>query len=168
MGITQREFARRMGVSPQAVNKRIRAGRLSRLPDGTLDEDVATREWHATREPGAHHAHEPPAPEPSRRGTPGPAPGTYAQAKTADTVYRARLRQLEYESRAGTFVRVEDVAERWYELARTTRVRLMSIPARVAASLAATSDVHDIRTRLDHEIRTALSELVDDVRHTPR
>jgi transcriptional regulator with XRE-family HTH domain len=167
VGITQREFARRMGVSPQAVNKRIRAGRLSRLADGTLDEAVAVREWHATQEPEDHQA---PEPEPARqaRGTPGPAPGTYAQAKTADTVYRARLRQLEYESRAGTFVRAEDVAHRWFELARTTRVRLMSIPARVAASIAATSDVHDVRTRLEDEIRSALIELADDARNTPR
>ena len=102
------------------------------------------------------------------RGTPGPAPGTYAQAKTADTVYRARLRQLEYESRAGTFVRAEDVAHRWFELARTTRVRLMSIPARVAASIAATTDVHEVRTRLEQEIRTALIELADDARNTSR
>jgi phage terminase Nu1 subunit (DNA packaging protein) len=104
----------------------------------------------------------------TRHRTPGPAPGTYAQAKTADTVYRARLRQLEYESRAGTFVRAEDVAHRWFELARTTRVRLMSIPARVAASIAATSDVHEVRTRLEDEIRSALIELADDARHTPR
>lgn len=166
-GITQREFARRMGVSPQAVHKRVAAGRLSRLADGTLDPAQAEREWHATRNPDIEAEAAAAAPSPGRQAG-GAAPGTYAQAKTADTVYRARLRQLEYETRAGTYVRADATAQLWYDLARSVRTRLMAIPTRVAAELAAMSDVHAIRTLLDDEVRTALVELSEDASPTPR
>ncbi|TNF24086.1 MAG: winged helix-turn-helix domain-containing protein [Deltaproteobacteria bacterium] len=172
MGITQKELARRMGVTPQAVNKRVKAGRLSVLADGTLDPDVVMAEWNAGREPdGAPRVERPAAPEaraqalppspPVRtaQAPPGPAPGTYAQAKTADTVYRARLRQLEYETKSGTYLKTEDVAKRWYDVAAALRARFMAIPSRLAAELAALDDVHEVRLRLDSEIRTALQEL---------
>jgi len=177
VGITQKELARRMGVTPQAVNKRVKAGRLSVLPDGTLDPDVVLSEWNAGREPDETPRTEappsPPAPAHARPSAPppratqapsGPAPGTYAQAKTADTVYRARLRQLEFEAKSGAYLKTEDVAKRWYDLAAALRTRFMAIPSRLAAELAALDDVHQVRVRLDAEIRTALKELADDAR----
>lgn len=171
MGITQKELARRMGVTPQAVNKRVKAGRLSVLPDGTLDPDVVMAEWNAGREPDepsrpAASATRTSAPSPPPRAAPappGPAPGTYAQAKTADTVYRARLRQLEFEAKSGAYLKTDDVAKRWYDLAAALRTRLMAVPSRLAAELAALGDVHEVRLRLDAEIRTALQELARDV-----
>lgn len=182
MGITQKEFARRMGVSPQAVNKRVRAGRLSRLPDGTLDPVVAEQEWNATKEPSAGVSVPPASPgsqavpfqRPSARppalasAAQGPATssapaGTYAQAKTADALYKARLRQLEYEAKSGTYVRAEEVANRWFEHARAIRDRMLAIPDRLAAELAAQTSIHEVRRRLDEEIRIALQELADEV-----
>jgi transcriptional regulator with XRE-family HTH domain len=197
--ITQREFARRMGVSPQAVSKRVRAGRLTLAPDGRLDPVLAEHEWNATREPEGD-APERPAlsarPSKPARATPdrsadsgargitgateaspdpaqasravvapgGAQPGTYAQAKTADAVFRARLRQLEFEVKSGALVRADDVSNRWFERARAVRDRLLSIPVRLAPEVAAMTDIHEVRRRLDEEIRIAIKELVDDIR----
>ena len=47
--ISIREYARRMGVHHAAVQKRIKAGTLSRLPGGGLAPETATREWTANR-----------------------------------------------------------------------------------------------------------------------
>lgn len=191
MGISQADYARRKGVSRQAVHKRVRAGRLSVLPDGTLDPAVADREWDATRQPddsteaapaavAAPTAASPsPAAASAAVGRPGsaegpsdapaslpaPAPrGTYAQAKTADVLYKARLRQLEFEIRTGKYVEVEKVSDRWFELARATRERMLALPARLAAELASMSDMHAIRVRLDQEIRAALVAVAEHAR----
>ena len=179
MGITQKELARRMGVTPQAVSKRVKAGRLTLLADGTLDPEMAEREWNATREPAPSQTatSKPPAatvpaaarsepsgsqPTTTRSSTQPGATGTYAQAKTADALYKAKLRQIEFEHRSGTLVRSDDVEQHWYALAQAVRTRLMAIPQRLAAELAATDDIHRVRLRLDEEIRTALEELAQD------
>lgn len=190
MGITQKEFARRMGVSPQAVNKRVRAGRLSTLADGSLDPTVAAQEWNATRGPSMEQPpqRQPPQREAAERqppqrqaaqrqvapgaaansaGAPGSG-GTYAQAKTADALYKARLRQLDYETRTGAYVRMDEVQLKWADLAQAIRARLMAIPQRLAAELAANTDVHQVRMRLDEEIRTALQELATDARQSAK
>lgn len=185
MGISQADYARRKGVSRQAVHKRVRAGRLSVLPDGTLDPAVADREWDATRQPDDSTEAAPAAASPSpaaasvavdRPGSaegpsdapaslPAPAPrGTYAEAKTADVLYKARLRQLEFEIRTGKYVEVEKVSDRWFELARATRERMLAMPARLAAELASMSDMHAIRVRLDQEIRAALVAVAEHAR----
>jgi hypothetical protein len=49
MLITQSEFARRVKVSPQAITKAIRSGRLT-LIAGKLDEKVAALQWNLNRQ----------------------------------------------------------------------------------------------------------------------
>lgn len=46
-GISRNAFAKKVGVTPAAVRQRIERGRLAGavLPDGSLDEAVATRLW---------------------------------------------------------------------------------------------------------------------------
>ena len=61
MLITKSEFARRMKVSPQAVAKAVRSGRLT-LIAGKLDEKVAALQWDANRL-------RPPPPPPGSRPT---------------------------------------------------------------------------------------------------
>lgn len=61
MLITQAEFARRMKVTPQAITKAVRSGRLT-LIAGKLDEKVAALQWDANRL-------RPPPPPPASRPT---------------------------------------------------------------------------------------------------
>ena len=60
MLITQAEFARRMKVSPQAITKAVKSGRLN-LIAGRLDEKVATLQWDLNRQ---RPAPPPPMPRP--------------------------------------------------------------------------------------------------------
>ena len=66
MLITQAEFARRMKVTPQAITKAVRSGRLT-LIAGKLDEKVAALQWNLNRQRPA-----PPSPMP-RPGATEPA-----------------------------------------------------------------------------------------------
>lgn len=50
-GLSQRAYARRRGVSPEAVSKAVREGRISLAADGTIDAERADREWQANTHP---------------------------------------------------------------------------------------------------------------------
>jgi hypothetical protein len=149
------EWARRKGVSRQAVHKRVRNGGLSTLADGTLDPEVAEREWSVTRD----------QPQPPRPPT-TPAPsgtsnsiGVLASARSASALVGAKLKQLDLEERVGTLVRVEEIEARWFELARALQTRMLAIPGRLCDVLAPITDSHEVRRALDAEIRSALQEL---------
>ena len=51
MGLSIRAYARHRGVSHVAVKKAIDTGRISQLPDGTIDPVVADAQWAANTTP---------------------------------------------------------------------------------------------------------------------
>ena len=53
MGLSIRAYARHRGVSHVAVKKAIDTGRISQLPDGTIDPVVADAQWAANTTPTA-------------------------------------------------------------------------------------------------------------------
>lgn len=153
--VTMAEWARRKGVSRQAVHKRIRNGGLSTLPNGKLDPEVAEREWSVTRDPAAPPAH-PAVPAPPGTSS---SIGVLAQARSASALVTAKLKQIDLEERVGTLVRVDEIEGRWFELARALQTRMLTIPSRLADLLAPITDSHEVRRVLDAEIRAALQEL---------
>jgi hypothetical protein len=52
IGMGIREYARHRGCTPKAVRKAIDSGRISTLDDGTIDPEIADREWEDNT---AHH-----------------------------------------------------------------------------------------------------------------
>ena len=51
MGVSRRSFAAQRGVSEAAVRKAIATGRITTLPDGTIDPATADSEWGAQTDP---------------------------------------------------------------------------------------------------------------------
>ena len=51
MGVSRRSYAAQRGVSEAAVRKAIAAGRITTLPDGTIDPARADSEWGAQTDP---------------------------------------------------------------------------------------------------------------------
>ena len=47
MALSARAYARHRGVSHTAVQKALRAGRITALPDGTINPEVADQAWNA-------------------------------------------------------------------------------------------------------------------------
>lgn len=189
MGVSVRAFARSVGVSHTAIQKAIKAGRITAQPDGTLDPEAAGNEWAAYRAlaPPPHplqRPDRPPAPAP--RVTPtlpppldvdgqdgdeaaqGEAPEDGARAAAARgyqtsravrEAYMARLAKLEFEERQGKLVNADEVKVAAFNTARRARDLLMAMPDRVSSVLAATDDPHEVRRVLAAEVRRVCEEL---------
>ncbi|MBF0293870.1 MAG: hypothetical protein HQL96_01665 [Magnetococcales bacterium] len=82
-----------------------------------------------------------------------------AQERHLLTKARRAKAELELGRLKGSLLDAEDVKREVFEMARRTRDRILGIPYRVAASLAAETDAKAIERLLDDELRTALEEL---------
>lgn len=110
--MTQAEYARHRGVTKQAINWLVKAGKIALIikPDGSKVIDVAAtdRALGEVRERVIAR---------DEAETPPPVAAAYApaegggltKAKTATEIYRARLAQLEYEERVGHLLKTDDV-----------------------------------------------------------
>ena len=96
--MTQAEYARHRNKSPQYIGKLYKAGILvmrGRLVEATASDAVLDDK---------------PSEETTMDGQP---PASYAQARLADMVFRAKLRRLEFDTRQGKLVEAAVVKERW-------------------------------------------------------
>jgi hypothetical protein len=94
-----------------------------------------------------------------------PQSGNFAQARTAEMVFRARLRKLEFETKSGKFLSADEVKVKWYTLVRQIRDKLLAMPAKLAPQLAALSEAAEIRDLLDAEITAILKSLQEEIRY---
>lgn len=185
--ISLREFSRRREVALSAVQKAIESGRVSavkRDAGGRLEaiEYVrASSEWNAHTDPvqAARSGKILEAPGQiadlvaaagERDGAPL-APSTAAGDKDPHGYYEARadrektqakLAELELLQELGRLVDVEEmrrVAQRRY---RTVRDKLLNVPDRVSAILAAEKDPARVHAALTSELKRVLHELSDD------
>ncbi len=146
--MTQAQYARHRGKSPQYINKLAKAGVLvmrGRLVDAAASDAVLDDK---------------PEPLPS-----GQQPTTLAQARLAREVFSAKLKKLEYETRIGKLVPTDEVSIKWFTLGRQIRDRLLGMPSKLAPQLAAETDVRRVREILDAEVTLALKSLAEEIRN---
>jgi hypothetical protein len=179
MGLSIRAYAQHRGVSHTAVAKAIKAGRISKEPDGSIDPIKADAQWARNTLPSqslntgaskpAPKVATPPVSTPvatgsSRELQPPVETGRisapdYQTSRAIREAYAARLAKLEYEERTAKLISSDEVEMRTFNLARRLRDRMQTLPRRLAAALAAEQDPRVIEQRLDDEIRQALEEL---------
>jgi hypothetical protein len=179
MGLSIRAYAQHRGVSHTAVAKAIKAGRISKEPDGSIDPAKADAQWVRNTLPSqnlntsaskpAPKVATPPVSTPvatgsSRELQPPMETGRisapdYQTSRAIREAYAARLAKLEYEERTAKLISSDEVEMRTFNLARRLRDRMQTLPRRLAAALAAEQDPRVIEQRLDDEIRQALEEL---------
>src|SRR5512133_3782911 len=124
MGVSIRAYAKRRHVSHTAVEKAIAAGRISTLPDGSIDPAAADVEWERnTLYPQA-----------------GGGNAEFTKARTVHEHYRARLAKLAYDEKVGTLVSKAEVQTTAFNQYRRFRDAMLGIPDRVSAMLAAETD----------------------------
>lgn len=146
--MTQAQYARHRGKSPQYIGKLAKAGILvmrGRLVDAVASDAVLDDK-----------PDEAPA---------GLQPTTFAQARLAREVFSAKLKKLEYETRIGKLVPTDEVSIKWYTLGRQIRDRVLGIASKLAPQLAAETDVRRVREILDAEVTVILKGLAEDIRH---
>ncbi len=164
------EYARRRGVSHEAVRKAVKVGRLSRSvvfgPTGKarLLPEIADVEWTANTDSAQQRVPavpppRPPAPEPEAPARDEPKTATFQQARTLREAYMARLARLEFEEKSGQLVRADSVKNEAFKVARTVRDNMLNIPDRIAAELANETNQFKVHQRLTQEIRRALEDM---------
>lgn len=131
--ISQREYARRLGVSHTAVQQAIASGRISTLA-GRINPAVANREWQENtdqskprnRITGApKHRRKPDGPPLPMRltaalgaeGDDGAVAG-YARARAARELYQAQIAKIELDRQRGILIRADEVRLRAFSTAR--------------------------------------------------
>jgi hypothetical protein len=85
----------------------------------------------------------------------------YTKARAVREHYQARLVKLEFEERTATLVSKEAVQSAAFDTFRQFRDRMLNIPDRVAAVVAAESDATKCFEILSVEVRKALNEFAD-------
>ncbi|MHB1411568.1 MAG: elements of external origin [Acidovorax defluvii] len=185
MGLSIRAYARHRGVSHVAVKKAIDTGRISQLPDGTIDPVVADAQWAAnttpTRRSVTAEVRETPQASAVTRETPqatakvvrdAPEPPTPAlssggtsllQARTVNEVVKAQTNKVRLARLKGELVDRSQAVAHVFKLARAERDAWLNWPARISSQMAAGLgvDAHVLHVALDTAVRQQLQDLGD-------
>src|SRR5437667_3181368 len=184
-GLSQRGYARRRGVTHRAVQKAIKAGRITTNPDGTIDPARADAQWTANTDPAGAARHElneenEQSPHGADLATPGgggagrPAPvvsrsrngaselptaGGYLASRAVREAYRARREKLAFERESGALVRVEEVRAASFVAGRRIREHLLTLADRIAPIVAGLSDGRECHRVIAEEINRLLTDI---------
>ena len=154
-GMSERQYAARVGMSRGAIQKAKEAGRLVLHTDGSIDAEASdqrraamtdpAKSRAAPKAPAAPMAKLKPVPESAvaavgdtlrEEGLPTPVAGggtTYLQAKTANEVLKAQERRIRLQKLKGELVDRARAETLMVRLAREERDAWVTWPARVAA-----------------------------------
>jgi transcriptional regulator with XRE-family HTH domain len=164
---SQREVARRLGISHTALQKAERAGRIAPEADGGWDVEKVRARLAESSDPtrktamlaAPRPATSPPvAPPPAADALPR-AGNTFHDARTANEVLKAQERRLRLDERRGKLVDKARALMLVHRLAKEERDAILAWPARVAAEIAAELgvDAHRLQTMMDQRLREQLA-----------
>ena len=170
-GLSITAYARHRGVSHVAVLKAIKAGRIEKEPDGTIDPAKADAAWERnTNQAQKRKATK--SSEPTRRAADVDAPvgppivnsgPSFAQSRAVKEAYNARLAKLAYEEKSGALVKTDSVKVAWFNTLRVVRDRTLNLPDRLAPLLATETDPKTVRDLLEEELRIILNDAADAI-----
>ena len=170
MGMNVTAYARHRGVSHVAVLKAIKAGRIIKEADGTIDPVKADAAWEQNtsqaqqRKTTQKEASDARPADASPSGVSGVGNGpSYAQSRAIKEADLARLAKLEYEEKSGAVVRTDSVKVAWFNILRVLRDRVLNLPDRMAPMLAAETDPKQVRELLDADLRQILNDASDAI-----
>jgi hypothetical protein len=155
--MTQAEYARHRGKSRQYISRLAKAGVLV-MRAGKVDVASSDAVLDDRPEPVSERVTSSPA-EVASAGT------TFAQAKTADMVFKAKLRKMEYDVRMGKLVEAELVKQRWSAVLRLIVDRILAWPNRLAPEVAALTDERQVREAILREARALINDLRSEVQY---
>jgi hypothetical protein len=179
MGLSIRAYARHRGVSHVAVKKAIDTGRITPLPDGTIDPVAADAQWAANTTPTRRSVAAEPrdAPQasasastrPQRDSSEPPTPAlstggtSLMQARTVNEVVKAQTNKVRLARLKGELVDRSQAVAHVFKLARAERDAWLNWPARISSQMAAGLgvDPHVLHVALDAAVRQQLQDLGD-------
>jgi hypothetical protein len=160
--VTQADYARRRGISREAVRKRTVAAGGPIPVHGAkklIDPTEADALWEATKTPqGAAGAE-------AAREAPGPLHGSdLARARAVSVILDVQTKQLALEQRRGQLISRDLAVTKAFSFARMLRDAWLAWPARVGPMLAAELQVEPgvVIVRLEEYVRAHLEELASE------
>ena len=190
-GLSERQYAARVGLSRGAIQKAKAAGRLVLHADGSIDADASDARRAESTDPskvrgdrgagGAAKASRTKPPQPKRKPVPeaavsavgdtlkeqglaAPATGggtTFLQAKTANEVLKAQERRIRLQKLKGELIDRARALALVFRLARQERDVWVNWPARVAALMAADLGVEP--AAMQKALETHVRSQLDDL-----
>ena len=166
------ELARQLGVSRQAVHDLIRRNVIELGTDGLVDLELARHAIASRVHPRGKTSatlSEAPAGAPPAASALGAAAEhadsattSYHVAKTLREAAEARIAQLRLAELRGELIRVDDVRSVYSRRIAALRESIMQIPPRLAAVLAAETDLGKVHDALQLELRQVLEQVTAD------
>jgi hypothetical protein len=150
---SQREVARRLGISHTALQKAVQSGRVAPEPDGQWDIDKTRRRLVETADPSR-----------SPLGGSATADATpFARLKVAQLALKVEAQRLALDESKRRLVDVAEADATIDEIAGAMRDALLNWPARVAGVIAAELGIepHLLQTILQQHITDLLTEEAD-------
>jgi hypothetical protein len=157
-GLSERQYAARVGLSRGAIQKAKEAGRLVLFADGSIDADASDQRRAAMTDPSKSRAAPKSSAAPKGKLKPVPEAAvasvgetlreeglaapvtsggtTFLQAKTANEVLKAQERRIRLQKLKGELVDRARAETLMFRLAREERDAWVTWPARVAALMA--------------------------------
>jgi len=172
---SEREVARRLGVSHTMLQKARRAGRIAPEPDGGWDVEKVRTQLVQSSDPARKTAALAPSlPTAPKVAVPPPPVATLPQpadplpraaqinfhdARTANEILKAQERRLRLDERKGKLVDKARALLLVHRLAKEERDAILAWPARVSAEMAAELgvDAHRLQTMMDTRLRAHLA-----------
>jgi len=167
-GMTQSEYARRIGKTRQYVNKLVKLGKIPLGAGGRIDPALADAALEVALDPAREVDKKGPgevdslqndqAESVNQSGDRQKGGLTYHRARSLRENYRFLLTKVEYQERVGHLVRLQDVNQALTDAGRLIMNRLLNWPSKLAPILAAESDERRINEVLMREARALLKE----------
>ena len=175
LGLSEREYAKRSGVSRGCIQKARSSGRLVIHPDGSIDVAASDLRRAQATDPAKQRGRHATAARLvgwEAAGATQPELGlpaanadaiTYLQARTANEVLKAQERRMRLQKQRGELVDRNRAIALVFRLARQERDAWVNWPVRVSALMAVELGVspHAMQTLLESHVRQHLEALAD-------
>ena len=170
MGISLTAYARHRGVTPPAVSRAIKDGRIFPEADGTLDPEKADSEWDANTKGvriGTKHRaipkpqHEVSAESPDSESLTTDAAVSIAEARRRHELVKSEIGKVKLAELQAILIDRDKAETQVFKLARELRDAWLNWPASIAPQIASelSVDAHELQTALEAGVRSHLQEL---------
>ena len=178
--VTKSEFARSLGVSPPAVSKAIKSGRISVLANGRIDYESALKQWRENSDPETSKVVKAASNNGdaektvisdeamtriklllSEQGVAVDGPLTIQLARTAEVISRTEERQFRLAVRRGEYLPKAKVLNHFSHIAIGIKKAFQNLPIRHASVIAAELGVDAFR--LEQLLRKAIDATLDEL-----
>jgi hypothetical protein len=159
--ISIREAARRLGVQHSAVQKRIKAGTISALPDGKLDWATVERQWTGNRDESKVRKTATPVAAAilPQQPTGGGGARNFADAKTKKEYVRLEREAIQLKQLKGELAPIGEINAWVAGMILRARSILTRIGPELKDRLAQETNPHQCERLVVGEVNRALNEL---------